>query len=255
MRTLRLALPLAVAACSSGGHDKTVRVAAAADLAHAFEEVGKAFQAKTGIEPLFTFGSSGMLAKQIENSAPFFLFAAANREYADAAAASGHCDKASMAPYARGRIVVWTPAGVDAPKTLAELADPRFAKIALANPEHAPYGKAGQQALQKAGVWDRVADRLVLGDNVQATLRFAQTKNADAAIVALSLAVVSDGGQFLQIDPALHAPLEQSLVVCGTGEEADRARQLVQFIGSPDGREIMTRYGFLLPTERMSRKP
>ena len=232
-----------------------MRVAAAADLAQAFEEVGKAFRAKTGIEPLFTFGSSGMLAKQIENSAPFYLFAAANRAYAEEAVASGRCDKTSMAAYARGRIVVWTPAGVVAPQTLAELADARFAKIAIANPDHAPYGKAAQEALQKAGVWDKVVDRLVLGDNVQSTRRFAQTKNADAAIIALSLAVVSDGGASLPIDPAMHAPLDQSLVVCGTGEEADRARQLEQFIGTADGREIMTRYGFLLPTERMSRKP
>ena len=256
VRTLPLALALAASACHAGGDNgKTVRVAAAADLARAFEELGKAFQARTGIEALFTFGSSGMLAKQIENSAPFYLFAAANREYADEAAHSGHCDAGSISPYARGRIVVWTPSGVAAPKTLAELADARFSKIAIANPEHAPYGQAAQQALEKAGVWEQVKDRIVPGDNVQSALRFAQTRNADAAIVALSLAVVSDGGAFLQIDSALHAPLEQSLVVCGTGAEADRARQLVQFIASPDGREIMTRYGFLLPNEQMSRRP
>jgi molybdate transport system substrate-binding protein len=250
-----LPLALALAACSSGTDHKQVRVAAAADLARAFEEVGRAFHAKTGIEPLFTFGSSGMLAKQIENSAPYYLFAAANLQYAEDVAAAGRCDKASITPYARGRLAVWTPDGVVAPKTFAELADPRFAKIAIADPEHAPYGKAAQQALEKAGLWDKVKDKLVLGDNVQATLRFAQTKNADAAIVALSLASVSDGGAALQVDPALHAPLDQSLIVCGTGEEAAAARQLVQFINSTDGREIMTRYGFLLPNEQMSRKP
>lgn len=230
-------------------------MAAAADLAQAFEEVGKAFQARTGIEPLFTFGSSGMLAKQIEQSAPYFLFAAANRAYAEAAAASGHCDSGTMTSYALGRVVVWTPPGVAAPAKLADLADPRFSKIAIANPEHAPYGMAAQQALEKAGIWDTIKDRLVLGDNVQATLRFAQTRNADAAIVALSLAVVNDGGAFLQIDPAMHTPLDQNLVVCGTGTEADYARQLVAFIASPDGREIMTRYGFLLANEHISRKP
>ena len=244
-----------MAACSSSADHKTVRVAAAADLARAFEEVGKAFQAKTGIEPLFTFGSSGMLAKQIENSAPFFLFAAANRQYAEDVAGSGHCDKTSISPYARGRLAIWTPEGIAAPAKLEDLADPRFTKIAIADPEHAPYGRAAQQALEKVGVWDKVKDRLVLGDNVQATLRFAQTKNADVAIVALSLAVVSDAGSSLQVPPELHAPLDQSLIVCGTGPEADAARRLVQFIGSTDGREIMTRYGFLLPNEQMSRKP
>ncbi|MCX5744922.1 MAG: molybdate ABC transporter substrate-binding protein [Proteobacteria bacterium] len=139
---------------------------------------------------------------------------------------------------------------VAAPKHLADLADPRWKRIAIANPEHAPYGLAAKQALEKAGIWAQLDGRLVLGENVQAALQYAQTRNADVAIVALSLAVVNDGGEFLPIEPTMHEPLDQELVVCGTGEEADRARQLVAFIASPDGREIMTRYGFLLPGEQ-----
>lgn len=253
---MRSVLLAALVACSTGGHRKTVRVAAAADLARAFEEVGKAFQTKTGIEPLFTFGSSGNLAKQIENAAPYFLFASANKDYAVQAAKSGNCYPDTIAPYARGRIVVWTPPGIAPPKTLDELKDSRFKKIAIANPDHAPYGKAAQQALEKSGLWDALKDKLVLGDNIQATLAYAQTKNADAAIVALSLAVVNDGGAALDIDTSLYQPLEQVLIVCGSGEEVDSAKKLAAFINSPDGREIMTRYGFLLPDEkRVSHAP
>ena len=233
-----------VAACSSKTHSRTVRVAAAADLTRAFEELGKAFEKKTGIAPQFDFGSSGLLAKQIEQGAPYYLFAAANRGYVDEAVQSGHCDAATIKLYAKGRLVVWCGNGVAAPTKLADLADARFKRVAIATPEHAPYGRAATQALEKAGIWDGLQDKLVLGDSVQAAMQYARTGGVDAAIVALSLAVVTDGGSFLPIDPSQYDPLDQSLVVCGNGEEADAARQLAQFIDSPEGREIMTRYGF-----------
>ena len=252
MRTL--AALLLVAACSRPTPGRTVRVAAASDLALAFEELGKEFHNKTGITPVFDFGSSGLLAKQIEQGAPYFLFAAANKTYIDAVVADGRCDAKSVRAYARGRIVVWCPSNIPAPVKLEDLADPRFAKIAIANPEHAPYGVAAKQALEKAGVWDKIGDRLVLGENVQAAMQDAKNGSVDAAVVALSLAVVTDGGAFLAIDQSDFEPLEQQLVVCGNSEEADAARQLVEMISSPDGREIMTRYGFLLPTEQLRKR-
>ncbi len=244
-----------IAGCSSKKSGKTLRIAAAADLARAFEEVGKAFEAKTHIKPIFNFGSSGLLATQISQGAPYFLYAAANRGYAQKAIDSGNCDPDSAKLYARGRVVVWSPKGVEAPKTLADLADARFRKIAIANPQHAPYGQAAQQALEKAGVWPQVKDRMVLAENVQATMLYARDKNADAGLVALSLAVVTDGGSFLPIDPSLHDSLDQTLVVCGKGEEADAARKFAAFVESKEGREIMTRYGFLLPGEKMAGPP
>lgn len=251
---MRLLILLALAAACGGDKSstKTVRVAAAADLARAFEELGKAFQAKTGIEPVFTFGSSGLLAKQVEQGAPFDLFASASAEYAQRAIDAKRCGE--MTPYARGRLVVWAPKGTSAPKQLADLANPTWKRISIANPEHAPYGQAARQALEKAGVWATVEPRIVEGENVQAALQYAQTRNADAAIVALSLAVVNDGGSFFPIDPSMHEPLEQVLVVCGTGPQSAYARQLATFINSPDGREIMTRYGFLLPNEQLRTK-
>lgn len=239
------------AACSSKPAGRTVRVAAASDLSRAFEELGKAFEAKTHITPVFSFDSSGLLAQRIDQGAPYYLFASAGKAYTDDVVRNGKCDAATEKPYARGRIVVWCPNGVQAPMRLADLADPRFRRIAIANPDHAPYGKAAQQALQKAGIWDKLADRVKFGENVLATMQFAKTGAVDAAIVALSLAVVTDGGTFLPIDQSQYEPLDQQLVVCGKGQEADAARQLADFINSPEGREVMTRYGFLLPTEQL----
>jgi molybdate transport system substrate-binding protein len=244
------------AACSSRRPDHAVRIAAASDLTLAFEELGRAFEKQTHVHPLFDFGSSGLLAKQIENGAPYFLFAAANKSYADQVVNAARCDVGSMKAYARGRIVVWTPNGVVAPVKLADLAEPRFKRIAIANPDHAPYGKAAKQALEKANLWDPLQDRLIFGDSVQSTMQYARRHEVDAAIVALSLAVVADGGAFLPIDQTQYDPLDQVLVVCGNGEEADAARKFVDFVSSPDGREVMTRYGFLLPDEQLrSSKP
>jgi molybdate transport system substrate-binding protein len=236
-------------ACGGGSanHD-TVRIAAASNNAKAFEEVGKAFEAKTGVAPVFTFSSSGMLERQIEQGAPYFVFAAAAKNYAEHAGQAEGCDKSSLAPFARGRLVAWVPKGGQAPKSLEDLADPAYKRIGIANPEQAPYGKAAQQALQKAGVWDRVKDKIILGDSIEATMQFAVTRNVDVALVAQSLAVVNDGGQSLPIDPSLHDPLDEYLVTCGKGEEAEHAKDFVAFLDSADGREIMTRYGFALPS-------
>jgi molybdate transport system substrate-binding protein len=234
-------------ACSEKRAGRRVRVAAAADLGKAFEEVAKEFAARTKITPELTFGSSGLLSKQIAQGAPYFLFAAANKSFVDAAVQAGRCDGATARVYGRGRIVVWARTGIPAPARLADLADAtRYKKIAIANPEHAPYGLAAKQALQRSNLWEQVEPRLVLGDNIQTTMLYAREGNVDVAIVALSLAVVANGGAYLPIDQSLHDPLDQALVVCGSGEEAAAARQLADFIASREGREIMTRYGFSL---------
>jgi molybdate transport system substrate-binding protein len=273
VRRLLLAAAIVGLACSGKPHGRTVRVAAASDLARAFEDVGKQFAATTGITPVFDFGSSGLLAKQIAQGAPFALFAAANRQYVDDVVAAGRCDGASITAYAQGRIVVWTPTGIAAPTRLDDLADARFERIAIANPDHAPYGQAAKQALERAGLWSRLGSRIVVADSVQATMQYAQAHTVQAAIVALSIvpphrpsavqrgpaepdlspAVVSDGGTYVPIDASLYDPLDQSLVVCGGGDDADAARQLVAFLASTPGRTIMTRYGFLLPNEQPSK--
>ncbi|MEO7093357.1 MAG: molybdate ABC transporter substrate-binding protein [Polyangiales bacterium] len=242
---------LAAAGCSSkssGG--RRVRIAAASDLEKAFTELGKEFQTTTHVSPEFTFGSSGLLSKQIEQGAPYFLFAAANKEFAEATIKAGRCDGTSARLYARGRIVVWTANGGPAPLKLEDLAKPEFKRIAIANPEHAPYGRAAKQALEKAGIWSQIESRIVFGENIQATMLYAKERNVDAAVVALSLAVVNDGGTTLPIDQSMHDPLDQMLVVCGTGEESDAARQFSDMLASPEGREVMSRYGFQLPPQK-----
>jgi molybdate transport system substrate-binding protein len=228
-----------------------LRVAAAADLVFAFKDVGDAFAKKTGTKITFSFGSTGHLEKQIEEGGPFDVFAAANVSFADQAIAAGACLADSKAIYARGQIVIWTR-GDKAPATLADLAAPGIAKIAIANPEHAPYGKAAKQALDRAGVWKDVEKKIVYGENIQQTLEYAQTGNADVALVALSLAMVSKGA-FTPIDGEKHDPLDQAIVVCkgerGLGAHEAQARAFTAFVGSSEGRAIMRRYGFVLPGE------
>jgi molybdate transport system substrate-binding protein len=246
VRPLCLLLCIAgLAGCSSKPSGPRVRVAAASDLAKAFEEIAKEFKTRTGITPEITYSSSGLLSKQIEQGAPFFLFASASQEFVANVVKAGVCDGTSARMYGRGRIVVWTRSEVPAPARLEDLADAkRFPRIGIANPKHAPYGRAAQQALEKSGLWDQVAPRIAEGDSIQAAMLYARNKQVDVAIVALSLAVVADGGAYLPIDQSLHDPLDQQLVVCGNGPEADAARQLAAFIGSREGREIMARYGF-----------
>jgi molybdate transport system substrate-binding protein len=250
---------LALASLAASGCDRHARaappsplkVAAAADLALAFRDVGAAYEKKAGEKVIFSFGSTGLLEKQIVEGAPFDVFAAANVSFAEDAIKAGACAADSKALYARGRIVIWTrkDGKIAAPKSIAELGDPRFVKVAIANPEHAPYGKAAQQAMEKAGVWDKVKPKLVYGENVQQTLQFAQSGNVEAAVVALSLAVVSDGSYVL-VDDSLHKPIDQALVACGKDpERMRRARAFNAFVNSSDGRAIMKKFGFLLPGE------
>jgi molybdate transport system substrate-binding protein len=241
---------IALAACKEAPAPAAVteiKVGAASDLAFAFTEVGKLFEQQTGGKVTFSFGSTGQLAKQISEGAPFDVFAAANVSFVDEVVKSGACRADTKALYARGRVVAWTDGKVQAVESLAALADPRYVKIALANPEHAPYGKAAMQALTAAGVLDKVQSKLVYGENVKQAMQFAQSGNAEVALVALSLAIVSEGGQYLTIDDTLHAPLDQALVVCGAASPA--ARQFAELVSSPAGRTIMRRYGFLLPGE------
>ncbi|MGQ0505256.1 MAG: molybdate ABC transporter substrate-binding protein [Myxococcaceae bacterium] len=231
---------------------KSLKVAAASDLAFAFKEVGAAFEKKTGHKVEFSFGSTGQMAKQLREGAPFDVFAAANASFVDDVVKAGGCDGETKSMYARGRIVVWTKNGdAAAPATLKDLTDARFVKIAIANPEHAPYGMAAKQAMESAGLWDALQPKLVFGENIQQTLQFAQTGNAEAAFAALSLALVAEGGTYLLVDETLHKPIDQAMVVCKGGAVG---KQFTAFVGSVEGREMMKRYGFLLPGEQMVRK-
>lgn len=234
-----------------------LRVAAAADLAHAFAELGPAFnaQSSTPTELKLTLGSTGLLARQLVQGAPFDLFLAANVSYVDQVVKAGACDGQSVASYARGRLVIWVKGTGGAELTPASLAEARFKHIAIANPEYAPYGKAARDALTRAGVWSRVSDRMVYGENVQQTLELARSGNADVAIVGLSLAIAAPTGSWAIVDEGSYPPIDQALVVCKRGTNATGARRLKAFIEAPAGRAILRKFGFLMPGEAWASVP
>lgn len=250
---LALAAAAALLASACGGPSDAaqttvdeITVAAASDLRPAFEELGAAFEAQTGTKVTFSFGSSGQLREQILGGAPFDLFASANVEFVDDVIEAGRGVAATKADYALGRIVLWAPAGVALPRSIDNLTDQQYQRVVIANPEHAPYGLAAQQALESAGVYEQVQSRLVYGENISDSFRIAQSGNADVGIVALSLAI-ADGSDFTIIPAELHEPLEQALVVTSTGARGEAATTFAQMVGSPEGREVMARYGFVLP--------
>jgi molybdate transport system substrate-binding protein len=229
----------------TGGGD-ALAVAAASDLRPAFTELGERFERRTGARVTFSFGSSGQLAQQLVNGAPFDLFASASVGYVDDVLAAGRGDAATKQTYAFGRLVVWSR---DRELALADLADPALRTVAIANPEHAPYGRAAREALQRAGAWEAVEPKLVLGENISDTLRLARSGNADAAVVALSLALAAVDGRHTPIPERLHDRIEQALVVAAEGERADLARRFAAFVAGDEARPVMRRYGFALPGE------
>ena len=222
-------------------------VAAASDLTPAFEELGRTFEASHKTKVVFSFGSTGLLTRQIENGAPMDLFAAANVSYIDQLEQKGLIIPDTKTIYARGRITLWTPAMSNIRLIgIEDLARPEIQRIAIANPDHAPYGLAAKQALESAGIWERVRPKLVFGDNIRQTLQYAETGNVDVAIVALSLSVQGNGRWNL-IPEELHQPIDQALAVIKTTKNEQAARAFAAFIVSAQGRAIMQKYGFTLP--------
>jgi molybdate transport system substrate-binding protein len=229
----------------------TLLVAGASDLRPAFEEIGKEFTAKTGNTITFSFGSSGQLAQQAINGAPFDVFASADVGYVNDVLAKGVGDRTTKATYAYGRLALWVP-GSASVATVSDLANPSFKRIGVANPEHAPYGVAAVEALKSTNTYDAVADRLVFGDNVSDTYRLATSGNVDAALVSLSLVIANRaGGRYIVVPADAHKPLEQTLIVTATKKRAPQARAFVLYVSSPTGRAVMRRFGFLLPGDSL----
>ena len=227
----------------------SLTVSAAADLTPAFQTLGQQFEQQTGIKVTFNFGSTGQLAQQIEHGAPIDLFAAANLSFVEELERKNFILSDTKTLYARGRIALWTRA--DSPHRLermTDLARPEFKKIAIANPEHAPYGMAAREALRSHNVWETVSAKLVFGENVSQTLQYAESGNVDAAIVALSLSVQSKG-RWTLIPQEAHQPLDQALAVIRGARHEAEARRFAAFVNSAEGRAVMRQYGFILPGE------
>ncbi|HEY0762942.1 MAG TPA: molybdate ABC transporter substrate-binding protein [Pyrinomonadaceae bacterium] len=224
--------------------DGELTVAAASDLTTAFEEIAREFEAANKTKVVFMFGSTGMLTRQIENGAPVDIFAAANVSYVDELDKKGLIIPDSRAVYARGRITLWTSETSNIRlQGIEDLARPEVMRIAIANPDHAPYGLAAKQALESAGIWERVKPKLVYGDNIRQTLQYAETGNVDVAIAALSLSVQSRG-RWTLIPEELHQPIAQGLGILKTTKNENAARAFAAFLVGPQGQAILKKYGF-----------
>ena len=230
-------------------------VAAAADLKFALDEIAHAFKKETGRSVKLTFGSSGTFATQIRNGAPFQIYLSADEEYVARLHADGYTRDAG-ALYAVGRIALITPLNSRLPvdpelKGLAsKLKSGEIKRFAIANPEHAPYGRRAYEALRKAGLWDQISTRLVLGENVAQAAQFATSGSADGGIVALSLAMspqMKKFGRFAVIPAAWHTPLKQRMVLLKNANAT--AHSFYRYLQSPAARAVMRRYGFELPGE------
>lgn len=224
-----------------------MRIAGASNLVFAMEELLPIFEKNSGVDVDFIAGSSGKLAAQIREGAPFDVFMAANVAFVDDVVSAGSCEGDSEFVYGRGRIAMWKPPGKgNLPGDLAALATAQIDTLAIAQPEHAPYGAAAVAALKKVGAWDAVAPKLVYGSNIKDTQTMAATGNADLAIVSLSLAL-QEKGKYREIPEDLHAPIEQAMAVCKGGQRVEVARQFAEFIKSPEVREALVRYGYSAP--------
>jgi molybdate transport system substrate-binding protein len=224
-------------------------VAAASDLQFAFTEISQIFEEQTGSRVTLVFGSTGHLTQQIENGAPYDLLASASADYIQRLLDQGLVLEDSVQVYAYGRLVIAVNRGSGL--TVASLEDlllPGVRTISIANPSHAPYGIAARQALESAGVWDQLQTRLVLGENVRQAVQYVQSGDAQAGLVAISVASVPEVS-WIMVDRELHEPIEQVLAVTMRSKRPDIASQFARFVLSEKSQQILFSYGFEPPIE------
>jgi molybdate transport system substrate-binding protein len=228
-------------------------VAAAADLQFAFKDVASQFEKDSGHHVQVTFGSSGNFFAQIQNGAPFDLFFSADSDYPKKLEAAGLTEPGSFYSYAVGKIALWAPraSALDLNRGLKVLLDPSIKKIAIANPEHAPYGRAAVAALKHENLYDQVSNKFVIGENISQTATFVASGNADVGIIALSLALsptMQKDGKYVEIPAGDYPPLEQAAVILKSSKQKEIARQFITFLQSPATTGMMRQYGFTVPS-------
>lgn len=257
MKFLKALATIALLAASSTpwAADK-ITIAAAADLKFAMEEIVTVFkQANPAAEVETIYGSSGKFHTQVQQGAPFDLYFSADIKYPQMLAKEGFA-ASEVKSYAFGRIVLWSASRDASKMTIADLTDPAIAKIAIANPKHAPYGKRAEEALRSAGIWEKVETRLVMGENIAQTAQYVQTGNADIGIIALALALnkeLASRGGYALIPDNLHQALEQGFIITKRAADNVLAKKFAAYMGSADARRVMVRYGFVLPGESVGR--
>lgn len=234
---------------AKGARAQEIRIAAASDLRFAMQDLAASFEKDTGTRVDVTYESSGNIYSQLQNAAPFDLFFSADSDYPKKLEAAGLIMPGTLYVYAVGRIVIWTRADakVDLPHQRWDaLLDPSVQKIAIANPEYAPYGRAAVAALRKAGVYDRVKSKLVLGQSVSQAAQFVQSGSAQVGILAESFVkspAMKDGKSW-EVPWDLYPPLEQAAVVLKSAAHTDKALSFLQFVKGSTGRSILDKYGF-----------
>jgi molybdate transport system substrate-binding protein len=230
----------------------TLAVAAASDLQTVLPEVVARFERSAGAKVTVSFASSGTLFAQIQNGAPFDVFFSADIDYPKRLITSGDAEGTSLYQYATGRIVLWTRqnSGIDVTRGLTVLRDSRVRRIAIANPQTAPYGRAAVAALRHEKLYDAVQSKLVLGENISQAAQLADSGNADVGIIAMSLALgkaMRSSGRFAEIPARLHPPIEQGVVITSASRAKGTARQLLDYLKRPEAVELLRHSGFSSP--------
>jgi molybdate transport system substrate-binding protein len=240
---------------------RRVRIAAAADLKFALDEIITRYKAtQPGVDITVTYGSSGNFFQQLSNKAPYDLFLSADAEYPKKLVEAGQAVKGSEFLYARGRIVLWVrnDSTLDIERRgLNALLDPAVQKVAIANPRVAPYGRAAEAALKSAGIYDQVQDRLVLGENIAQTAQFAESGAADVGLIALSLAAapaMKDKGRYSPVPAELHPPIEQGGAILAWAEDPAATRAFRDYLVG-GGLSVLEHYGFDVPVKRKASPP
>jgi molybdate transport system substrate-binding protein len=229
----------------TGSQDLTV--AAASNLTDALAEIGPRFTSKTGIRVVFSFGATADLAKQIENGAPFDVFAAADTEHIEQLERQGLLTPGTRALYARGRLVIWLPPGSNLRvERIQDITARAFERIAIAKPDVAPYGRAAVESLRRLGIWNEIEERVVYAQNVSQAKQYAATGNAEVAFIPLAL-VKPGEGSYLEVGDELHQPIDQALGIIKDSTKQTEARQFVDFLLSDEGRELLSRKGYHKP--------
>lgn len=225
-------------------------VAAAANLTDVFAKIGQGFEAQTGIHPVFSFASTAQLTQQIENGAPFDVFAAADATHVGELEQRGLLLAGTRTVYARGALALWVPANSAAKiDRLEDLTSPQVRFLAIAKPELAPYGQAAVDTLTHLGIWDRVRSKVVYAENINAAKQYGMSNNADAVFTAYSL-VFREAGKIIRVDERLHQPIDQELGIVAGGKNQDAARKFVTFLLTGKGRDALAGYGYATPGAR-----
>jgi len=240
---------------ATAAHSAEITVAAASDLNFAFKEIVADFEKKTGNTVKLSLGSSGNFFAQISNGAPFDVFFSADIGYPKKLEEAGLTEPGTLYMYAVGRIVVWVPKGspIDVGSLgIKALQHQSVKKIAIANPKHAPYGRAAVAAMEHYKIYEAVKEKFVLGENISQTAQFVQTGGADIGVIALSLAVapaMKETGTYWEVPLEAYPRLEQGAVVLKTAKDVRTARAFLDYIKGPEGTAVFRRYGFILPQQ------